>query len=166
MNEDLKKYNMEQINNKKLLREKYKEIEKANYEIAQQKKQKRLSERESDKKAMNEYMDYFLPKNKGKENQMKIMQQKNEKEISGINQFTKHQNAINNYEEQKYKREMEEEKKKLIDEEKIQKDEKKENEENEEKKENDENEEKKESDEKNENNDTKNQKKPVKKSNF
>ena len=124
MIEDIKNYNTELINNKKLMREKYKEIEKVNYEMVQQQKQKRLSERESDKKAMNEYMDYFLPKNKGKENQMKIMQQKNEKEISGINQFTKHQNAINNYEEQKYKREMEEEKKKLIDEEKIQKEKK------------------------------------------
>ena len=124
MNEDLKKYNMEQINNKKLLREKYKEIEKANYEIAQQKKQKKLSERESDKKAMNEYIDYFHQSNEKKDLPTKITQQKNEKEILGINQFTKHQNAINNYEEQKYKREIEEEKKKLFDEEKLRKEKK------------------------------------------
>lgn len=124
MDEDIKNYNMEQMNNKKLMREKYKEIEKANYEIAQQKKQKRITERESDKKAMNEYIDYFHPNNDGKEMQIKIMQQKNEKEISGMNQYTKHQNAINNYEEQKYKREIEEEKKKLFDEEKMRKEKK------------------------------------------
>ena len=73
---------------------------------------------------MNEYIDYFHQSNEKKDLPTKITQQKNEKEILGINQFTKHQNAINNYEEQKYKREIEEEKKKLFDEEKLRKEKK------------------------------------------
>ena len=49
--------------------------------------------------------------------QLMKMKQKNAEDLNRINQNMKHQIAINNYEEQKYKREREQEQKKINDEE-------------------------------------------------
>ena len=123
MKEDMKKYEEEEKMKKKILRDKYKEIEKENYENALKKKQEKMQEKELEKKEKNNSNMFNEEANRTL--QLIKMRQKNAEELNRINQNIKHQKAINNYEEQKYKREREQEQKKLIDEEMILKEKKK-----------------------------------------
>lgn len=113
--EDLKKYEEEEKIKKKTLREKYKEIEKENYENALKKKQAKLYEKEQEKNQQNDLNMFDEEANRTL--QLMKMKQKNVEDLYRINQNMKHQIAINNYEEQKYKREREQEQKKINDEE-------------------------------------------------
>ena len=118
--EDIKKYQEEEKLKKKTMREKYKEIQKENYENALKKKEKQIHEKEMEKKEKND-MNMF----NGEENRnMMKMKRMNTADLSRINQNIKHQIAINNYEEQKYKKEREQEQKKYFDEELLQKEKK------------------------------------------
>ena len=121
--EDLKKYQEEEKIKKKTLREKYKEIQKENYENALKKKQKEIYEKELEKKEKNDINMFNEEANRTL--QLMKMKQKSVENLNKINQNMKHQMAINNYEEQKYKREREQEKKRIIDEELNQKEKKK-----------------------------------------
>ena len=113
--EELKKYEEEEKMKRKALREKYKEIEKENYENALKKKQKKEYEKELEKNEKNDLNMFNEEANRTL--QLMKMKQKNNEDLNRINQNMKHQIAINNYEEQKYKREREEEQKKIEDEE-------------------------------------------------
>ena len=118
--EDVKKYQEEEKLKKKTMREKYKEIQKENYENALKKKERQIHEKEMEKKEKND-MNMF----NGEENRnMMKMKRMNTADLSRINQNVKHQIAINNYEEQKYKKEREQEQKKYFDEELLQKEKK------------------------------------------
>jgi len=118
--EDIKKFQEEEKLKKKTMREKYKEIQKENYENALKKKEKQIHEKEMEKKEKND-MNMF----NGEENRnMMKMKRMNTADLSRINQNIKHQIAINNYEEQKYKKEREQEQKKFFDEELLQKEKK------------------------------------------
>ena len=123
--EDLKKYQEQENVKKKNLRDKYKEIEKENYENALKKKKEKILEREIEKNEKNNINLFNKEDNRMKE----IIRQKqikiDELSKSNINQNIKHQMAINNYENQKYKREIEQEKKKYINEELVRKEKKK-----------------------------------------
>ena len=123
--EDLKKYQEQENVKKKNLRDKYKEIEKENYENALKKKKEKILEREIEKNEKNNINLFNKEDNRMKE----IIRQKqikiDELSKSNINQNIKHQMAINNYENQKYKREIEQEKKKYINEELAQNEKKK-----------------------------------------
>ena len=123
--EDLKKYQEQENVKKKNLRDKYKEIEKENYENALKKKKEKILEREIEKNEKNNINLFNKEDNRMKE----IIRQKqikiDELSKSNINQNIKHQMAINNYENQKYKREIEQEKKKFINEELAQNEKKK-----------------------------------------
>ena len=122
--EDLKKYQEQENVKKKNLRDKYKEIEKENYENALKKKKEKILEREIEKNEKNNINLFNKEDNRMKE----IIRQKqikiDELSKSNINQNIKHQMAINNYENQKYKREIEQEKKKYINEELVRKEKK------------------------------------------
>ena len=113
--EDLKKYEEEEKIKRKALREKYKEIEKENYENALKKKQKKEYEKELEKNEKNDLNMFNEEANRTL--QLMKMKQKNAEDLNRINQNMKHQIAINNYEELKYKREREQEQKKINDEE-------------------------------------------------
>ena len=121
--ENLKKYEKEENIKKKTLREKYKEIEKENYENAIKKKQKIMQEKELEKNEKNDFNN-FIDEDNNRTLQLIKMKQKNTVDLNKINQNMKHQIAINNYEENKYKRESELEQKKYIDEELLQKEKK------------------------------------------
>ena len=121
--EDKKKFEEEEKMKKKALREKYKEIEKENYENALKKKQEKINEKELEKKEKND-LNIFTDE-ASRTLQLIKMKQKNVEDLNKINKNIKHQMAINNYEEQKYKREREEEQKKYIEEELLKKEQKK-----------------------------------------
>ena len=121
--EDKKKFEEEEKLKKKALREKYKEIEKENYENALKKKKEKMNAKELEKKEIND-LNIFTDE-AGRTLQLIKKKQKNVEDLNKINQNIKHQIAINNYEEQKYKREKEEEQKKYIDEELLKKEQKK-----------------------------------------
>ena len=118
--EDIKKYQEEEKLKKKTMREKYKEIQKENYENALKKKERKIHEKEMEKKEKNDVNIFNGEENR---NMMK-MKRMNTADLSRINQNIKHQIAINNYEEQKYKKEREQEQKKFFDEELLQKEKK------------------------------------------
>ena len=115
LEEEIRKYEEEEKMKRKILREKYKEIEKENYENALKKKQKKQQEKELEKNEKN-YLNMFNEE-ANRTLQLMKMKQKDAKDLNRINQNMKHQIAINNYEEQKYKREREQEQKKINDEE-------------------------------------------------
>ena len=123
--EDYKKYQEQEIMKKKKLKDKYKQIEKENYENALKKKKEKIFEKEKEKKEKNDVNIFVNEENKTKDivNKNKLKNELLNK--NKINQNMKHQLAINNYENQKYKREIEQEQKKLINEEMIQKEKKK-----------------------------------------
>ena len=120
--EDNKKYEEEQKKKQKSLRDKYKEIEKENYENALKKRQKIMEEKNLEKKENNDLNMFNEEANRTL--QLMKIKQKNAEEINRMNQNMKHQQAINNYEEQKYKRERELEQKKYNDEEIVKKEKK------------------------------------------
>ena len=115
--EDLKKYQEQENMKKKILRDKYKEMQKENYENAIKKKKEKIKEKEIEKSEKNNVNIFDKEDNRAKEiflkNQLKVEQFSKNK----INQNIKHQLAINNYENQKYKKEIEQEKKRFINEE-------------------------------------------------
>ena len=113
--EDLKIYEEEEKIKRKTLREKYKEIEKENYENALKKKQKKEYEKELEKKEKNDLNMFNEEANRTL--QLMKMKQKNAEDLYKTNQNIKHKIVLNNYEEQKYKREREQEQKKINDEE-------------------------------------------------
>ena len=115
LEEEIRKYEEEEKMKRKILREKYKEIEKENYENALKKKQKKQQEKELEKNEKN-YLNMFNEE-ANRTLQLMKMKQKDAKDLNRINHNMKHQIAINNYEEQKYKREREQEQKKINDEE-------------------------------------------------
>ena len=122
--EDFKKYQEQENMKKKILRDKYKEIEKENYENAIKKKKEKMDEKEKEKNDKNNENIF------GEEYKTKELIQKNKPQIeelnkNKINQNLKHQIAINNYENQKYQREMEQQQKKLINNELFQNEKKK-----------------------------------------
>ena len=119
---DIKKFEEEENIKKKNLKQKYKEIEKENLENALKKKQKKIYEKELEKKEINA-LDMFNEE-ANRTLQLMKMKQKNAENLNKINQNMKHQMAINNYEEQKYKREREQQQKKFNDEELIQREKK------------------------------------------
>ena len=123
--EDLKKFKEQEDLKKKKIRDKYKEIEKENYESALKKRKEKLFEKENSKK--EETYDYIFGKvdMKLKEENRKKQQKNEELNKNKINQNIKHLMAINNYENQKYKREIEEEQKKYVNENLIQNEKKK-----------------------------------------
>ena len=123
--EDLKKYQEQENMKKKMIRDKYKEIEKENYENALKKKKERIFEKEMEKKEKNDINIFVKEENKLKENIKNKILKTEETNKNKINQNIKHQMAINNYENQKYKREIEQEQKKLINDELIQNEKKK-----------------------------------------
>ena len=110
---------------KKILRDKYKEMQKENYENAIKKKKEKIKEKEIEKSEKNNVNIFDKEDNRAKEmflkNQLKVEQFSKNK----INQNIKHQLAINNYENQKYKKEIEQEKKRFINEELAQNEKKK-----------------------------------------
>ena len=115
--EDLKKYQELENMKKKELRDKYKEIQKENYENAIKKKKEKIKEKEMEKNVKED--------NRAKEIFQKNQLKADEFSKNKINQNIKHQIAINNYENLKYKREIEQEKKKFINEELAQNEKKK-----------------------------------------
>ena len=123
--EDLKKYQEQENMKKKILRDKYKEMQKENYENAIKKKKEKIKEKEIEKSEKNNVNIFDKEDNRAKEiflkNQLKVEQFSKNK----INQNIKHQLAINNYENQKYKKEIEQEKKRFINEELAQNEKKK-----------------------------------------
>ena len=123
--EDLKKYQEQENMKKKMIRDKYKEIEKENYENALKKKKERIFEKEMEKKEKNDINIFVKEENKLKENIKNKILKTEETNKNKINQNIKHQMAINNYENQKYKKEIEQEQKKLINDELIQNEKKK-----------------------------------------
>ena len=123
--EDYKKYQEEENLKKKKLKDKYKEIEKENYENALKKKKEKIFEKEKEKNEKNDINIFVDKENKTKEIINKNQIKNEELNKNKINQNMKHQMAINNYENQKYKREIEQEQKKLINEEMLQKEKKK-----------------------------------------
>ena len=112
--EDLKKYQEQENMKKKILRDKYKEMQKENYDNAIKKKKEKIKEKEIEKSEKNNVNIFDKEDNRAKEiflkNQLKVEQFSKNK----INQNIKHQLAINNYENQKYKKEIEQEKKRFI----------------------------------------------------
>ena len=122
---DLKKYQEQENMKKKILRDKYKEMQKENYENAIKKKKEKIKEKEIEKSEKNNVNIFDKEDNRAKEiflkNQLKVEQFSKNK----INQNIKHQLAINNYENQKYKKEIEQEKKRFINEELAQNEKKK-----------------------------------------
>ena len=122
--EDYKKYQEQENIKKKKLKDKYKEIEKENYENALKKRKEKFIEKEREKREKND-INIFVDENKKKEMGIKTQIQNEELNKNKINQNIKHQIAINNYENQKYKREIEQEQKKIINEEMIQNEKKK-----------------------------------------
>ena len=123
--EDLKKYQEQENMKKKELRDKYKEIQKENYENAIKKKKEKIKEKEMEKKEKNNANIFVKEDNRAKEIFQKNQLKADEFSKNKINQNIKHQIAINNYENQKYKREIEQEKKKFINEELAQNEKKK-----------------------------------------
>ena len=123
--EDYKKYQEEENLKKKKLKDKYKEIEKENYENALKKKKEKIFEKEKEKNEKNDINIFVDKENKTKEIINKNQIKNEELNKNKINQNMKHQMAINNYENQKYKREIEQEQIKLINEEMLQKEKKK-----------------------------------------
>ena len=123
--EDLKKYQEQENMKKKILRDKYKEMQKENYDNAIKKKKEKIKEKEIEKSEKNNVNIFDKEDNRAKEiflkNQLKVEQFSKNK----INQNIKHQLAINNYENQKYKKEIEQEKKRFINEELAQNEKKK-----------------------------------------
>ena len=115
--EDLKKYQEQENIKRKKLVDKYREIQKENYENALKKRKEKLMEKEIEKKEKNNVNIFNKEDNRTKEiiksKQIKV----DELSKNKINQNIKHQMAINNYENQKYKREIEQENKKYIKEE-------------------------------------------------
>ena len=123
--EDLKKYQEQENMKKKELRDKYKEIQKENYENAIKKKKEKIKEKEMEKNEKNNANIFVKEDNRAKEIFQKNQLKADEFSKNKINQNIKHQIAINNYENQKYKRETEQEKKKFINEELAQNEKKK-----------------------------------------
>ena len=118
--EDYKKYQEQEKMKKKKLKDKYKEIEKENYENALKKRKEKIYEKEKEKNEKNDINIFVDKENKTKETINKNQIKNEELNKNKINQNIKHQMAINNYENQKYKREIEQEKKKFINEEMLQ----------------------------------------------
>ena len=123
--EDLKKYEEQEKIKKKNLRDKYKEIQKENYENALKKKKERMKEKEDEKNEKNNENIFSQEDSRTKDLIKKKQKEVEELSKNKINQNIKHQMAINNYENQKYKREIEQEKKKFINEELAQNEKKK-----------------------------------------
>ena len=123
--EDLKKYQELENMKKKELRDKYKEIQKENYENAIKKKKEKIKEKEMEKNEKNDTNIFVKEDNRAKEIFQKNQLKADEFSKNKINQNIKHQIAINNYENQKYKREIDQEKKKFINEELAQNEKKK-----------------------------------------
>ena len=120
--EDLKKYHEQENMKKKIKRDKCKEIEKENYENALKKRKEKMMEKKLEKNDVNLFnKEDIRTKQIIREKQIKVEELSKNK----INQNLKHQMAINNYENQKYKREIEQEKKKIINEELAQNEKKK-----------------------------------------
>ena len=88
------------------------------------KRKEKFIEKEREKREKND-INIFVDENKKKEMGIKTQIQNEELNKNKINQNIKHQIAINNYENQKYKREIEQEQKKIINEEMIQNEKKK-----------------------------------------
>ena len=82
-----------------------------------------MQEKELEKNEKNDFNN-FIDEDNNRTLQLIKMKQKNTVDLNKINQNMKHQIAINNYEENKYKRESELEQKKYIDEELLQKEKK------------------------------------------
>ena len=124
--EDLKRYKEEEDIKKKKLRDKYKEIQKENYENALKKRKEKLLEKKENENNDN-ICEYIFNKEDIKKKEEINKKQKNKDEFNKIkiNQNIKHQIAINNYENQKYKKEIEQEEKKYVNEKLIQNEKKK-----------------------------------------